>query len=75
MKNKEKVKEKPYAQLLDRIMLYTSVFMIMGLSDAAIPIPSTNLAMTITHTLSDAIIAAPDINVNMSPMMINNLLP
>jgi MFS family permease len=38
MKNKEKVKEKPYAQLLDRIMLYASVFMIMGLSDAAIPI-------------------------------------
>lgn len=30
--------EKPYARLLDRIMLYSSVFVIMGLSDAAIPI-------------------------------------
>ncbi|MCL7412341.1 MAG: MFS transporter [ANME-2 cluster archaeon] len=30
--------EKPYALLLDRIMLYSSVFVIMGLSDAAIPI-------------------------------------
>ena len=29
---------KPYGHLLDRIMLYTSVFVIMGLSDAAIPI-------------------------------------
>ena len=38
MNRKEKEKEKPYAQLLDRMMLYVSVFMIMGLSDAAIPI-------------------------------------
>ncbi|MBW6518294.1 MAG: MFS transporter [ANME-2 cluster archaeon] len=30
--------EKPYAHLLDRIMLYSSVFVLMGLSDAAIPI-------------------------------------
>ncbi|MCL7415657.1 MAG: MFS transporter [ANME-2 cluster archaeon] len=32
------LEEKPYAHLLDRIMLYVSVFVIMGLSDAAIPI-------------------------------------
>lgn len=31
-------KKKPYAQTLDRIMLYTAVLVIMGLSDAAIPI-------------------------------------
>lgn len=36
--NKKSNYKKPYGQTLDRIMLYLLVFVIMGLSDAVIPV-------------------------------------
>jgi len=49
--------EKPYSQLLDRLMLYLLVFVIMGLSDAVIPIlPELSINAPLANGISSSLI-------------------
>jgi MFS family permease len=49
--------EKPYSQLLDRMMLYLLVFVIMGLSDAVIPVlPELSNNATLANGISSSLI-------------------
>lgn len=57
MNNNHSSPEKPYSRTLDRIMLYGSVFIIMGLSDAAIPVlPELSNGTPLTNGTASSLI-------------------
>lgn len=50
-------KQKPYAKALDRLMLYLSVFVIMGISDAVVPIlPELSNGTALTNGFASSLI-------------------